>query len=63
MPNQAGLIMKYFVLKPEGKTPYHVASRRAMRSYAAAIKDENPELAFKLREWADSEALQANMED
>lgn len=50
-----GLEMKYFVLKPAGDTQYHSASRKAMRTYADAIREENPELARDLREWADHE--------
>lgn len=50
-----GLEMKYFVLKPKGGDAYAAASRKAMRTYATMIKQENPELAKELREWADSE--------
>jgi len=28
-----GLMMKYFVLKPAGDSPYHTASRKAMKEY------------------------------
>ena len=48
----AGLLMKYFVLKPEGITAYHSASRAAMNAYAKVIEEENPRLASDLREWA-----------
>lgn len=51
----AGLIMKYFVLKPHGDDQYAKASRAAMRAYANHIKGENPELCQELREWADRE--------
>lgn len=48
-----GLLMRYFVLKPSGQSPYARASRMAMRKYADAIKGENPDLARELGEWAD----------
>lgn len=51
----SGLIMKYFVLKPEGDDIYAQSSRRAMRAYAKLIQVENPELAKELVEWADRE--------
>ncbi len=54
-----GLEMKYFVLKPEGKTPYHHASRAAMYGYADAIEEENPEFANDLRNWAGKETARA----
>lgn len=54
-----GLVMKYFVLKPAGRTPYHDASRMAMLAYAEAIQNENPDLAKDLRVWAGAEALAA----
>ena len=50
-PN-TGLVMKYFVLKPGGDTPYSKASREAILSYADSIEPENPSLAVELREWA-----------
>ncbi len=56
----SGLQMKYFVLKPKGKDIYAEASRKAMRSYAAHIQGENPELTKELREWADSEYKNAD---
>jgi len=46
-----GLVMKYFVLKPEKDTPYGRASRNAMLTYAADIESENPALARDLRAW------------
>lgn len=52
-----GLKMKYFVLKPGGKTEYHRASRRAMRAYAASIRPTNPTLADDLLAWATRAAL------
>ncbi len=48
-----GLKMKYFVLKPGGVSPYAKASRMAMREYAKAIAEENPDLARELKEWTD----------
>lgn len=51
----AGLVMKYFVLKPTGDDVYAKASRIAMRKYADAVKDENPELAQQLYDWAAQE--------
>lgn len=50
-----GLLMKYFVLKPESKDDddYAFASRMAMRAYAANIKHTNPQLAEKLHSWVD----------
>jgi hypothetical protein len=53
------LQMKYFILKPEGNTVYSVASRRAMREYAEAIADHNPEMARELKSWAKGTALDA----
>lgn len=51
----AGLVMKYFVLKPAGDDAYAKASRMAMLKYADAIAKENPELCIQLRDWADQE--------
>ena len=48
-----GLEMKYFVLKPDGVSSYHLASRNAILVYATTIANVNPELAkeiAKLRE-------------
>ena len=52
------LEMKYFVLKPKGKTkddPYAIASREAMRTYALTIQETNPELCHDLLRWIDIE--------
>lgn len=60
-----GLMMKYFVLKPGGTDLHAKASRRAMRSYAALIEQENQQFADELRAWADAEyskAIDAGME-
>lgn len=54
-----GLEMKYFVLKPKGKGPYHHASRAAMYAYADAIEEENPELAKDLKQWAGKEVARS----
>lgn len=49
-----GLIMKYFVLKPEGDDVYAGASRAAIWAYAYAIQKENPDMSKALMDWADS---------
>jgi hypothetical protein len=54
-----GLLMKYFVLKPRGTDVYARASRRAMRTYASLILEENEKFADELRAWADREFEQA----
>jgi hypothetical protein len=46
-----GLLMKYFVLKPEGDDTYAHASRSAMERYALIIRKENPQLADDLIAW------------
>lgn len=58
-----GLKMKYFVLKPSGNSPYHRASRKAMREYARYIQQENPELAHDLEKWAIKEQGVADKRD
>ena len=53
-----GIELKYFVLKPKSKTAddvYAMASRNAIRVYADTIEEENYELAFDLRQWANKE--------
>lgn len=55
MTDKSGLIMKYFVLKPQGADIYAAASRIAMRAYAAHISEENSELRDNLLEWVDRE--------
>jgi len=57
-----GLLMKYFVLKPNGKDAYAQASRAAMRAYANAIEAVNLELADSLQEWVQLENAKANGE-
>ncbi len=58
-----GLEMKYFVLKPAGDSPYHYASRNAMREYAKYIRQENPELSHDIEMWAIDEQGKANQRD
>ena len=55
----AGLLMKYFVLKPHGDDRYAGASRKAMNAYASFIESENPELAKELRDWAANEMAES----
>ena len=55
-----GLEMKYFVLKPKGKSAYARASRMAMLSYADLIRRENRELSDDLYHWANVEAESAD---
>ncbi len=55
MTDKSGLIMKYFVLKPQGADVYAAASRVAMRAYATHIANENRELCDNLLEWVDRE--------
>lgn len=45
------LEMKYFILKPKGCDDFALASREAMLTYAAIIKNADPELAEALVEW------------
>ena len=47
----SGLMMKYFVLKPQRGDIYGEASLAAMETYASWVEMENPELAADLREW------------
>jgi hypothetical protein len=50
----AGLVMKYFILKPKGKSKadmHAMASRAAMTTYANVIEPVNPKLAKELTEW------------
>lgn len=53
-----GLMTKYFVLKPAGDDIYAKASRMAMRKYADAIREENPEFAQELDNWAAQETAE-----
>lgn len=54
-----GLMMKYFVLKPKGDSTHAVASREAMRVYAAVTEAENPQFALELNKWVAQEAMAA----
>lgn len=58
-----GLEMKYFVLKPGGKSPYSHASRSALYAYADAIEEENEPLAHDLRAWAGREVAESILGD
>jgi hypothetical protein len=49
------LEMKYFVLKPAGVGTYAEASRRAMVSYAQAIRAVDKTMANDLLEWVERE--------
>lgn len=51
-----GLLMEYFVLNPAGDDAYALASREAMRAYAANIKGINYQMAKELEAWVDVEA-------
>lgn len=54
MTSNVGLLMKYFVLKPEGTDAYASAARSAMREYAKCIVTENLKLSDELWTWAES---------
>ena len=45
------LVMRYFVLKPEGDDDCAEASRQAMLTYAAVIEKTDLTLAHELRFW------------
>jgi hypothetical protein len=51
----AGLMLKYFVLKPGGSDIYAKASRNAMVTYAAQIFRENPEFSAEIIDWVNEE--------
>lgn len=57
MDNKHGLLMKYFVLKPEGNDIYAQASRSAMCEYARVVKEEAPTLANELLAWVNMEIV------
>jgi hypothetical protein len=62
IPVQAsGLLLKYFVLKPQGVDIYAKASRMAMFAYSKCIMGFNPILAKEIWEWASTEL--ANTEE
>lgn len=53
-----GLKLKYFVLKPRGKTPdcpYAYASREAMSKYSECIYNVDPQLSNDINEWLNVE--------
>lgn len=50
---ETGLMLKYFVLKPEGVDVYAEASRLAMMTYADHIEEYNPKFADEIREHVD----------
>jgi hypothetical protein len=54
MTSNVGLLMKYFVLKPDGTDVYAQASRAAMKEYAKWIVTENLKLSDDLWCWAES---------
>ena len=58
----AGLQLKYFVLKPEGNSPWAKASRTAMRVFAAEIENDNFQLAADLKQWAYEEERKLHRE-
>lgn len=51
----SGLLMKYFVLKPEGNGSHSRASRAAMLVYANIISHVDSQLATDLRTWVADE--------
>ena len=55
-----GLLMKYFVLKPNGNNIYAKASREAMLRYAGIVQIINPNLADDLVEWVEKEQIIAS---
>ena len=58
----AGLQLKYFVLKPRGCNPYANAARAAMLTFADCIEKHNPILAQDLRAWVKNEEGKAKGE-
>lgn len=61
--NQAGLQMKYFVLKPRGDDEFARASRSAMYQYARVIRPTNPLLAEQIVKWVADEGAEAYAKD
>jgi len=49
-----GLCLKYFILNPTKDDPYGEASRKALKAYANAIRDENPDLFYDLFNWEET---------
>lgn len=63
---RSGLLLKYFVLKPAGSSPYAIASRAAMDHFAESIRRHDPDLAETLTEWVRVEmgrAIRARKEE
>ena len=58
-----GLIMKYFVLKPIGRSDHARASRAALLKYADEIERYNVDLALDIRVWVANEANKKAPED
>ena len=46
-----GLEMRYFVLNPNKKGAYGIASRRAIHAYAQSIQSTNHKLSEDLTNW------------
>lgn len=46
-----GLEMKYFVLNPNKRDTYGLASRKAIMAYAEVVEKKNKQLAEGLRNW------------
>lgn len=55
--------LKYFVLKPTGRSAWAKASRTAMRVFAVEIEATEPELAGSLKQWAYAEERKINTEE
>jgi hypothetical protein len=55
--------LKYFVLKPKGRSDFARASRTAMRVLAAEIEQSNPKLATEVKQWAYEEERKAHVEE
>lgn len=58
----AGLLLKYFVLKPRSKKAgdvFAIASRAALKRYADVVQKADPELATEIRQWVEAEGMRA----
>ena len=55
-----GLQLRYFVLKPKGISKNAEASREAMLAYAETVRETDPELAYDLIKWVETERLEAD---
>ena len=53
----SGLQLRYFILKPKGRSMYAQASREALKAYAEAIELENKELSEDLNAWVERETV------